>query len=76
MGHIATYGVDPRTNHEHNNSSDMYFIEALRVLLEAGSDVDHRDYDGCTALKHAAAVGSLECVQALLKHREYIMIMS
>lgn len=41
-------------------------IEVLRVLLEAGADVDLQDCDGRTVLHSAVSGGDLECVAAVL----------
>lgn len=41
-------------------------IEAVRLLLEAGVEVDARGSDGSTALMSAAEAGSVECVALLL----------
>ncbi|KAL4458426.1 hypothetical protein ABPG75_013291 [Micractinium tetrahymenae] len=47
--------------------------ETLRVLLEAGKGdtmmVFQADSQGFTALHHAAAAGSVKCVQALIEAR-------
>lgn len=41
-------------------------FEAVRLLLEAGVEVDARGLDGSTALMSAAEAGSAECVALLL----------
>jgi ankyrin repeat protein len=41
-------------------------LEAARLLLDAGADLDHADSDGCTALMAAAGGGHLEVLRLLL----------
>ena len=38
----------------------------LKLLLDAGADLNLVDFDGCTAVNAAAAFGQLECLQILL----------
>jgi ankyrin repeat protein len=40
---------------------------AVRLLLNAGAEVDARDFSGQTALMDAAEAGSAECVELLLR---------
>ena len=41
-------------------------VEAMRVLVEAGAEVDRADTDGCTALFVAAQKGHVEAIRILL----------
>lgn len=41
--------------------------DAVQVLLEAGVEPDEVDYDGCSALHHAATHGNLKVAQVLLR---------
>lgn len=44
-------------------------IETLRILLEAGADVNQQDYTGRTVLHSAVTGGSVECLAAVLEHQ-------
>lgn len=42
--------------------------EVVRILLEAGANVEHYNEDGCTPLKAAAKIGHVPIVKMLLEH--------
>lgn len=42
-------------------------INAIRILTDAGAEMEARDAQGMTALMHAAKAGDLNCVNALLR---------
>lgn len=42
--------------------------KVVRVLLEAGANVEHYNEDGCTPLKAAAKIGNVPIAKLLLKH--------
>ncbi|KAJ3112494.1 hypothetical protein HDU96_004511, partial [Phlyctochytrium bullatum] len=41
-------------------------VEALKLVVAFGADVEARDEKGCTALMYEVSYGHVECVQALL----------
>lgn len=43
-------------------------VEAVRVLLEAGADVEAENKAGNSALKYACATGKIECAELLLQY--------
>ncbi|MDX1900727.1 MAG: ankyrin repeat domain-containing protein [Gammaproteobacteria bacterium] len=50
------------------------YPEVVRILLEAGANIDHRDIDGETPLMYAVLNGSLGMVQALINHKANIRL--
>ncbi len=43
-------------------------VELLRQLLKEDKPVDIQDNTGCMPIHHAAALGHLECLEALIDH--------
>lgn len=47
-------------------AAEMDQVEILKLLIEAGSDPNSRDFDESTSLHCASEQGSLKCLQYLL----------
>ena len=71
--HIAS-GTDVETIDNWNGKTAMHYaaeygnIEIAQLLIEAGADVQHRDFDKATALHHAAVGGFVDIVKLLLEN--------
>lgn len=71
--HIAA-GTDVETIDDWNGKTAMHYaaeygnLEIAQLLVEAGANVRHRDFDKATALHHAAVGGFVDIVKLLLAH--------
>ncbi|MGI8787885.1 MAG: ankyrin repeat domain-containing protein [Pyrinomonadaceae bacterium] len=57
-------------------AADRGYDEIIKNLLEAGAEIDAKDYGGMTALMTAACSGKASCVKILLEMRSDVRILA
>ena len=67
MSTIAVAIAQKASNESHLLTfASIGYASSLKVLIDAGTDVNARDAENMTALHHAASVGSRACIRLLV----------
>jgi len=79
VGHLMSMGNDPNASYNDNESTMLHYAslngrpQIVRLLLQAGADVNRANKRSRTALHEAATTGHSEVVKILLKHKADVM---
>ena len=72
--YLLQHGADPRGTWALGDTTALQAaaamgnVDIIALLLEVGADINHRDWNGLSALMHACKEGKLAAVEFLLAH--------